>query len=265
MRIAMLQVASPDDEGFDARRSRVDQMVRSEDALAHADLLVLPELWVAGAFRYDQFEAAAEPFEGPTLDVARSWASLHSLHVHVGSFVEHEGDHRYNTAVVVSPSGEVVHKYRKVHPFGRNEARLMTAGDSISVSPIDDLEVGLATCYDLRFPELFRSLVDAGAGATVVCSAWPTPRASHWRLFTSARAVEDQMYVIGCNAVGAQGRTELAGLSRIVDPWGAVVVEADNSEGFTYADIDPSLPAEVRDRFPALADRRWAPPQGTER
>ena len=258
MRVALLQIASPDDESFAGRRARVDAIIRSEGGLTETDLLVLPELWVAGAFRYDQFVAAAEPFEGPTLDLASSWAMDLDLYVHAGSFVEAEGDHRYNTSVVVSPAGEVILKYRKVHPFGRAEARLLSGGDQLAIGRIGDIEVGLATCYDLRFPELFRSIVDAGAIATVVASGWPTARAEHWQLFTSARAVEDQMYVFGCNAVGNQAGTELAGLSRVVDPWGTVIVEADAEEGFSYADIDTNLPSQVRERFPALADRRWA-------
>lgn len=257
MRVALLQIASPDEETIASRRERVDAMVIAEVDLADADLLVLPELWAAGAFRYDQFVDAAEPFDGPTLALARSWASTFDLQVHAGSFVEEDGDRRYNTSVVVSPGGEVLLKYRKVHPFGRNEARLLTGGDELAVGRIGDLEVGLATCYDLRFPELFRGIVDRGAMATVIASGWPTARVAHWQLFTSARAVEDQMYVIGCNAVGAQAGTELAGLSRVVDPWGTVIVEAGTDEGFTYADIDATLPLQVRERFPALADRRW--------
>jgi len=253
----MLQVASPDDEAIDARLARIDQVVRSETALVETDLLVLPELWAAGAFRYEQFVTAAEPFDGPTLSLARGWAKDHSLHVHVGSFVEADGDRLYNTAAVVSPAGDVLLKYRKVHLFGKNEAAVLTPGDDIAVAPVVELNVGLATCYDLRFPELFRSIIDAGATATAVCSAWPEARSAHWQLFTSARAVEEQMFVIGCNAVGTQNGIELAGSSRVVDPWGTVLAEAGGDEGFTYADIDPTLPERVRARFPVLADRRW--------
>lgn len=257
MRVSVFQVASPDDEGFDDRLARVDAAVRAETELGVCDLLVLPELWAAGAFRYDQFLNAAEPFDGPSLALARAWAEHHGIHVHVGSFVEVEADRLYNTAVVVAPSGHVALKYRKVHLFGRNEADVLTPGDAISVAPVIDVTLGLATCYDLRFPELFRSIIDAGATATAICSAWPEARAEHWRLFTSARAVEEQMHVIACNAVGSQNGLELAGLSRVVDPWGTVVAEAGTEEGFTYADLDAELPARVRARFPALADRRW--------
>lgn len=257
MRVALLQIASPDDESIEDRRARVDALVRAEDGLQATDLLVLPELWAAGAFRYEAFAASAEPFDGPSLALARGWAAAHGLHVHLGSLVEADAGCLYNTSAIVRPDGEILLKYRKVHLFGKNEAAALDPGSSVEVAAIDDLAVGLATCYDLRFPELFRSIVDAGATTTVVASAWPTARLGHWQLFTSARAVEDQMYVIGCNAVGTQNGVELAGFSRVVDPWGVVVAEAGIDEGFTHADIDADLPATVRARFPALADRRW--------
>jgi predicted amidohydrolase len=257
MRVALLQIASPDDETVQDRLARIDAVVRAETGLADVDLLVLPELWAAGAFRYEQFAPSAEPFDGASLALARRWASEYGIHVHPGSFVEDDGGLLYNTSVVVRPEGEVVLKYRKVHLFGKNEAAALTPGDRVDVAAVDRLSVGLATCYDLRFPELFRSIVDAGATTTLIASGWPTARIAHWRLFTSARAVEDQMYVIGCNAVGVQSGVELGGRSRVVDPWGEVVVEAGTEEGFTYADVDPDLPATVRSRFAALADRRW--------
>lgn len=254
----MLQVASPDDESVDARRQRVDAMVMREAALDADDLLVLPELWAAGAFNYRSFADSAEPLDGPTLGLARSWARTRRLHVHAGSFVEQAADgSRFNTSVLVDPSGKLVATYRKVHLFGANEARELSAGDALAIASIGGVTTGLATCYDLRFPELFRSILDAGATMTAICSGWPGARLEHWRLFTTARAVEDQMYVIACNAVGSQHGTVLGGASRVVDPWGEVVVEAGADEGFSHAEIDVDLPARTRERFPAVADRRW--------
>lgn len=257
MRVAALQIASPDKESMDARRDRIDAQVRAETQLTSCDLLVLPELWAVGGFHYDEFHSAAEPFEGPSIHAAREWAALHDVLVHLGSFVEADGDCLFNTATVVAPNGSIALKYRKVHLFGRNEARLMTGGDSVSVGSVGGLDLGIATCYDLRFPELFRRIVDAGASVIAVGAAWPAARAEHWKLFTSTRAVEEQMYVIACNAVGTHQGIAFSGGSRIVDPWGAVVAEADDQEGFLYADIDPGMPARVRAEFPVLKDRRW--------
>ncbi|RJS45780.1 carbon-nitrogen family hydrolase [Nocardioides cavernaquae] len=266
MHIALLQLASPDAETVADRLARVDGMVRAESALSGADFLVLPEMWTAGYFSFDEYAARAEPFEGPTLAAARGWARDLDLTVHLGSFVEVDAEGRlHNTSAVVHPDGEVSNVYRKVHLFGygSRETQLLTPGESIGTSDINGLATGITTCYDLRFPELFRSLVDAGAEMAAVCAAWPEARLAHWRLFTTVRAVEQQMYVVAVNAVGEQAGVTLGGHSRVVDPTGQVVVEAGQDEGFTYADIDTELPRKVRAEFPALADRRWSAPQSS--
>lgn len=267
MQIALLQLASPDAESVATRLARVDRMVRGEQGLRDADLLVLPEMWTAGYFSFDEYAARAEPFDGPTLAAARGWARDLALTVHLGSFVEVDaaGD-LHNTSVVVDPDGRVANTYRKVHLFGygSRESQLLTPGTAVATSVIDGLPTGITTCYDLRFPELFRSLVDRGAEMAAVCAAWPEARLAHWQLFTTVRAVEQQMYVAAVNAVGEQAGVTLGGHSRVVDPAGQVVVEAGQDEGFTWAQIDPALPQKVRSEFPALADRRWpASPSST--
>jgi predicted amidohydrolase len=261
MRVAILQLASPDDESIQDRIARVGRTVLAEGPLRQADLLVMPEMWTAGYFSFEQYAERAEPFGGPTLAAARSWASVLQVQLHLGSFVEHGPDSKlYNTSVVVGPDGGVVASYRKVHLFGygSRESELLTPGNELGIGSIADTVTGITTCYDLRFPELFRSLVDDGAEQVVVCAAWPAARLEHWRLFTSARAVEQQVNLVACNAVGEQQGVALGGHSRIVAPTGEVLVEAGVDEGFTYADLDTNLPRRFRAEFPALADRRWS-------
>jgi predicted amidohydrolase len=260
MRVALLQLASPDEESVAARLSRVDAVVRGERGLRDADLLVLPEMWTAGYFSFDEYPARAEPLEGPTLSLAREWATELRLTVHLGSFVEADAEGRlHNTSVVIGPDGTVANTYRKIHLFGygSREAELLTSGETVATSDVGGQPTGITTCYDLRFPELYRSLVDVGAEQVIVCAAWPAARLEHWRLFTSVRAVEQQVNLVACNAVGEQQGVTLAGHSRIVDPTGEVVAEAGTDEGFMFADLDPSLPRTFRAEFPALADRRW--------
>lgn len=260
MQIALLQLASPDTESVADRLARVDHLVRGEQRLAGTDLLVLPEMWTAGYFSFDAYAERSELFAGPTLAAARGWARDLGLTVHLGSFVERDDQGRlHNTSAVVNPDGTVGNVYRKVHLFGygSRESQLLTPGTSVATSEVSGLRTGITTCYDLRFPELFRSLVDEGAEMAAVCAAWPEARLAHWRLFTTVRAVEQQLYVIAVNAVGEQAGVTLGGHSRVVDPTGQVVVEAGQDEGFTFAEIDPALPAKVRAEFPALADRRW--------
>nr|WP_211178002.1 carbon-nitrogen family hydrolase [Pseudonocardia acidicola] len=253
----MVQVASPVTEAVQARRDRVGQMVA--DA-AGADLVVLPELWGPGYFAFDAYAERAEPLNGDTVAAGREWAHRLNCHLHLGSVLERSADGRlHNTAVLIGPDGTVLHSYRKMHVFGyqSREAELLTPGDSIAVADTALGAVAATTCYDLRFPELYRALVDAGAETVVVPAAWPAARLAHWRLFTSCRAVEEQVLLVACNAVGEQnGGVVLGGHSRVVDPWGQVLAEADDREGITVADVDPGIVAAVRADFPVLADRR---------
>ncbi|MFH8223971.1 carbon-nitrogen family hydrolase [Streptomyces sp. NPDC018057] len=257
MRIALLQVASPADESPPERRARVSRMVA--DARG-ADLVVLPEMWAAGYFAFDAYAEHAEPLDGPTVAAARVWARALGAHVHLGSVVERDAEGRlFNTAVLIGPDGTLLHTYRKVHVFGHasREAELLTPGSRLDVASLPFGRTAATTCYDLRFPELWRSLVDHGAQVVLTPAAWPAARREHWKLFTTARAVEEQLLVIACNAVGVQNGVELGGHSRVVDPWGTVLAEAAAREGITWCDADPGAVDRVRAEFPVLADRRW--------
>ncbi|MCP2237743.1 nitrilase-related carbon-nitrogen hydrolase [Prauserella halophila] len=263
MQIALLQLASPGEESVEDRIARVTGMIDAEHGLHDTDVLILPEMWTAGYFSFEEYASRAEPFDGPTLTAARGWARAFDLFVHLGSFVEAGSDGRlHNTSAVVAPDGAVVTTYRKVHLFGygSRESELLTPGDQLGVGHVAGSTAGITTCYDLRFPELFRSLVDDGAEQLLVCAAWPAARLEHWRLFTSVRAVEQQATLIACNAVGRQHDVALGGHSRVVAPTGEVLVEAGTEEGFTYADVDSALPQKMRAEFSALADRRWPVP-----
>ncbi|WP_049569411.1 carbon-nitrogen family hydrolase [Streptomyces sp. SBT349] len=264
MRIALVQVASPPQESPADRRARVGGMVARARG---ADLVVLPELWAAGYFAFDAYAERAEALEdGPTVTAGRAWARELGAYLHLGSLVERDAHGRlFNTAVLIGPDGTIRHTYRKIHVFGyaSREAELLTPGTELPVLDADEGMAGLAatTCYDLRFPELWRSLVDRGATTVVVPAAWPAARREHWRLFTSCRAVEEQVLLIACNAVGTQqGGVELGGHSRVVDPWGAVLAEAGTEEGITFCDADPDVVPRVRAEFPVLDDRRLGMP-----
>ncbi|WP_033292604.1 carbon-nitrogen family hydrolase [Amycolatopsis jejuensis] len=258
MKVAMIQLASPPHEEPAERRRRVGRMVESARG---ADLVVLPELWAAGYFAFDTYPAEAEALDGPTVQAAKGWARSLEAHVHLGSFIERDPSGRlFNTAVLIAPDGSIAHTYRKIHVFGyaSREAELLTPGDALDVAQTGLGPVGATTCYDLRFPELWRGLVDRGAKTVVVPAAWPAARREHWRMFTSCRAVEEQVLVIAVNGAGTQhGGVELAGTSRIVDPWGTVLAEAGGGEEVVRCEVDQSIVDTVRADFPVLADRRW--------
>lgn len=283
MRIALIQLAYGEgaEESVDERARRAADLVRS---VGHEhDLVVLPEMWSAGGFAIDDWpgrsqdlgsvRAAAEsggpvsawpPALAPLVEAARETGVV----LHTGTVVERtaepgeEGRHLSNTSVVVGPDGSVLATYRKIHRFGfgSGEPRLMEAGTELVVTdlpaPADALTVGLSTCYDLRFPELYRAQLDLGAELFVVPAAWPAPRVEAWRLLARARAIEDQCFVLACNTAGAHAGVEMGGHSAVIDPLGKVLAEAGTGEEILSVQIDPAAVARARESFPVLADRR---------
>jgi predicted amidohydrolase len=262
MRISALQLHIDDTESQHARIARVVAKVRAQRG---ADLVVLPELWVPGAFAYRGYEESAGPVPGPLTSQMSDAAREIGAHVLLGTVIERDGNNLHNTAVLVAPDGEIVHTYRKMHLFGfdEGEARVLTAGTDASTHYLPGLAtLGMTTCYDLRFPELYRLLLDGGAELIVVPTGWPAARLEHWQVLTRARAIENQVFLVGCNQVGTQEGVELAGHSVIIDPWGRVVAEAGTGEEVLDVDIDLALVAKTRADFPVLRDRKLglAPP-----
>ncbi|MEV5600088.1 carbon-nitrogen family hydrolase [Streptomyces sp. NPDC052299] len=256
MRASLIQIAVDPDEPVGSRRERAASLVASQRG---ADLVVLPELWPVGAFAYTAFEAEAEPLTGPTHEVMAKAAAEAGVWLHAGSFVERAGDGTlYNTTLVFSPEGERAAAYRKIHRFGfdQGEAVMMGAGEDLVTVPLPRTTLGLATCYDLRFPELFRGLVDAGAETLVVAAGWPERRRAHWTLLARARAVENQSYVLAVGSAGTHAGVQQAGHSLAVDPWGEVLAEAGADEEVLTVELDPAKVAATREQFPALKDRR---------
>ncbi|MGV9644757.1 carbon-nitrogen family hydrolase [Streptomyces sp. NPDC003514] len=263
MRASLLQIDVNEDESVESRRARVASLVREQ---AGADLVVLPELWTTGAFAYEEFGTEAEPLEGPTYEAMAKAASDAGVWLHAGSIPERDPDGPlYNTSLVFSPSGDLAAAYRKIHRFGfdKGEAVLMGAGLDLVTVRLPGTTLGVATCYDLRFPELFRGLVDAGAETFVIPAGWPERRRAHWTLLAQARAVENQAYVLACGTAGTHAGVPQAGHSIVVDPWGEVLAQAGPGEEVLTVDFDPGRVAVTRDQFPALKDRvlGLAPPR----
>ncbi|MFC8090568.1 carbon-nitrogen family hydrolase [Streptomyces sp. NPDC057301] len=255
MRASLLQIDVNEGESVESRRLRVASLVREQ---AGADLVVLPELWTTGAFAYEGFGSGAEPLEGPTYEAMAKAASDAGVWLHAGSIPEREPDGPlYNTSLVFSPSGDLAAAYRKIHRFGfdKGEAVLMGAGDELVTVRLPETTLGVATCYDLRFPELFRGLVDAGAETLVIPAGWPERRRAHWTLLAQARAVENQAFVLACGTAGTHAGVPQAGHSIVVDPWGEVLAQAGAGEQVLTVEFDPGKVAVTRDQFPALKDR----------
>ena len=275
MKVAVIQLAYGDDESVADRTARVVDLVRAQEG---HDLVVLPELWPAGGFDYASWDARAEPVDGPVAQALAGAAKAAGVTLHGGSIVERgeptspDGHGVWNTSLVFSPAGELVATYRKIHRFGfgEGEPRLMDpggelvvidvpvdAGDSAGSTPtVATVPVGLSTCYDLRFPELYRALVDRGAQVFVVPAAWPARRVAHWTVLGQARAIENQGVVIQCNTAGTHAGHEMGGRSQVVDATGTVLATAGLHEEVLSVEVDIDATQRWRQAFPALADRR---------
>ena len=274
MKAAAVQLNSTAD--FGANLATVDRLTRAA-AAEGAQLIVLPEKWTAMGSEA-QLRACAEPLDGRAVSWARDTAAELRVDLVAGSFLERiPGEERFaNTCVHVSASGGVRAVYRKLHMFdvdidGRSyrESDLELPGEEIVLSETSSpqagagIELGLAICYDLRFPELFAVLAAGGARILTLPSAFtlPTTR-DHWEILVRARAIENQAFVIAANQVGPHpgDRSEIVqhsgGRSMIVDPWGVVLAQAADGEHHILAELDLERQLEIRAQLPTLAHRR---------
>lgn len=254
LKIASVQLEIKDCETKKQRLERVDSIL---DQLKGSDLIVLPEIWATGYFSFDRYIEESEEINGPFVQQFSSKAKELNSYLFAGSFVEKNNGKYYNTSVLFDPNGELLGTYRKIHLFryGSAEGKLLTRGEDPTVIETDFGKVGLSTCYDLRFPELYRAEVDLGAEILLVTSAWPHQRLEHWKLFNAARALENQCFLISSNCVGTTRNVLMGGHSQVVDPWGIVVASAGDQETILKTEIDTSQITHIREVFPQLKHR----------
>ncbi len=234
-----------------------------------ADVVCLPELFNVGYFAFDLYEREAEAIGGETFTRIRNAAVEHGVAVLGGSIVEDlsatesvetpADEGLANTAALFSSTGELELVYRKHHLFGYQsaESQLLVPGERLETATLGEFTVGVTTCYDLRFPELYRRLADAAVDLVLVPSAWPYPRIEHWETLSRARAIENQCYVATINGSGTFEDVTLLGRSTVYDPWGVTLASSGDDPTLVFAEIDPEVVEDVREEFPALRDRRY--------
>ena len=271
MRAAAVQLNSQEDK---QRNLEVAERLVRAAARDGAELVCLPEKWnlLGGS---EALVGGAEPLDGPSLSAARVWARDLRIHLVAGSIAERgEGhDRLFNTSVLIGPQGDDVATYRKIHMFDvevggvtYRESDHEEGGEEIVSAPLGELELGLSVCYDLRFPELYRILAVRGARIITVPSAFTQATGrDHWEVLLRARAIENQAFMVAADQFGeAPPHYNSYGRSAIVDPWGVVLAMAPDEECFVAADLDIEAQERIREKLPALANRRPAAYQWPE-
>lgn len=254
MKLAILQF-DPTKDNFENNAARAKATVLS---MKPVDLIILPELWAIGFMNFDNFKSSAQKIDGPLVKSFQKIAKEKNIDIFMGSFVEESEGHFYNTSVYINKSGVILNHYRKIHLFTykSREAEILSPGTKTSVFNSDFGSIGLATCYDLRFPEMFRLLQTKGASIFIVPAAWPLKRVEHFRLFCQSRAVENLSFMIAANCCGGDDNKKLGGHSMIIDPFGEIITEGQEQESVLYAEIDLQKIDHWRTNFSALADKK---------
>ncbi len=230
-----------------------------------ADLLILPEMW-NGPYEARLFPTFAEPEEGPSWQFLSALARERHVYLCGGSIAERDGDRVYNTAYVFDPDGRQIAKHRKMHLFDIDvkggqrffESDTLSPGNHVTTFSTPFCTMGLCICYDFRFPELSRLMVDAGAKVILVPAAFNmTTGPAHWELLFRQRAVDNQVYTVGvAPARDLSASYHSWGHSIVCSPWGDVLLEMDEAESVAITTLDLDRLETVRRELPLLLHRR---------
>ncbi|MCJ7716896.1 MAG: carbon-nitrogen family hydrolase, partial [Anaerolineales bacterium] len=220
-----------------------------------ADLILLPELWASGYDLKNCRTYAAPLHEGDFLRM-RSLAEEHKITVG-GSLIEKDNDSFYNTFVLYDKNGELVNFYRKVHLFGMlKEEQYFKAGNQLKMTDTVWGKIGMATCYDLRFPEMFRAYSVKGVELILIVAEWAQRRISHWRELLQARAIENQCFIAAVNKTGISQGEKLGGFSAVINPMGEYLAQGSEKEELLFADLNLSEVHKIRRWMPVMKDRQ---------
>lgn len=243
--------------GEEDKSKRIERVESLLNQAKGSHLVILPEIWNIGYFSFDLYSKEAETVHGETARRMSQKAKEHGFYLHAGSFVEKEDGKLFNTSLLFNPDGTLIARYRKIHLFGygSQESQLLSRGSEVVVVETDLGRIGMCTCYDLRFPELFRRMLHQGAELFLVASGWPYPRLEHWLMFNRVRAIENSAFLVSSNCAGKNRGIQFCGHSMIVNPWGTILASGGDEECMVQAEIDIEKVSSVRREFPAVKDR----------
>ena len=238
----------------DANVAKADEWT-AEAKRRGSDIVVFPELWTTGC-DWPNIASLAVRQEDVVTAVA-NLAQKHRIWINGSMLTLDEQNRQTNTSIMFDPDGQQAGTYRKIHLFGlMDEDQYLAPGQQLTTVESPWGQSGLAICYDLRFAEMFRTYALNGVTMVYLPAEWPHPRLAHWQTLLRARAIENQMYMVGVNRVGHDEANTFFGHSAIIDPWGNAVVEAGESEILLTATINTDLVAEIRQKIPVFKDRR---------
>ena len=215
--------------------------------LKNSQIICLPELFTTG-FYYNYIKKCAQDIPNSVTDALCKKAKSTKTYIIAGSIPEKVGDKIYNTSVFIGTDGNIIGKYRKIHLFplmGENK-NFSPGTTDVKIFKTEFGAIGIAICYDLRFPEIFRKLAHMGAKVIFIPSEFPNPKIDHWITLLKARAIENQLFVFGINTIGYDEFSTFFGHSMVCDPLGIVIAESDDNEDIITVDIDLSKIDKVR-------------------
>jgi len=265
LRTAVIQVNTRDN--LAENLSNVERFLDQAAGMG-AQFVGLPELWTYLGPN-PGYDGAAQTIPGPIIEILQEKARKHKMIVHGGSIIERDPQLTgkfYNTSVLIDRDGEIVARYRKIHLFDVDlangekhyESQGIEPGNEIVTAAIDGITFGLTICYDLRFPELYRLLALKGAQIIMVPAGFTlyTGR-DHWEVLLRARAIENLCYVVAPAQVGTYPpNRQCFGRSMIVNPWGLMLAQAQDSPTVIMAEIDLEQIEQARAQIPCLQNRR---------
>ena len=240
----------------DENYAHAQQMIQAAMA-EKPDVLVLPETWNTGFFPRENLTGLCDQDGERVKAEIGTLAKKYRANIVAGSVSNVRDGNVYNTAMVFDRNGSCIASYDKTHlftPMGEND--YYTPGDHLCRFVLDDVKCGIIICYDVRFPELTRSLAVEGLDMLFVVSQWPKVRTFHLHTLIAARAIENQMFVVCCNSCGTASETVYGGNSAIIDPWGQTIASAGDKETILAGDCDLSMLTDIRNTIPVFRDRK---------
>lgn len=236
---------------------KVKELIHDTVKKEKPDVVVLPETWSTGYYPKDDLMSFCEADGVHSKRTFSLLAKELNVSIVAGSVATLKNGKVYNTAYVFNRNGELVGEYDKTHLFTpMDEHKFFEDGEKPITFDLDSHKCGIAICYDIRFPELIRTLALDGIEMLFVVSQWPDKRAEHLKVLSTARAIENQMFVAVCNSCSEADGVRFGGNSRIIDPWGNVLTQAGADEEVITADCDFSVISEIRSSINVFNDRK---------